>query len=191
MADDEELLRAMAGGDCSGLAELAARYERALLDLSLAILGSHDLACDVVQEVWLRVIRYAGGFQGCSSAKTWLYRIAINQCRTAMAARPTESLAVIELHATDGEDPAHRAALSDECERLKRLVESLSVPLRETVLLCYTHGLTHKEAAEAMGVPLGTVKSRLSAALEQLRQGMAMTNERKDVDHDAGEQRSA
>ncbi len=173
MATDEELVRAFAGGDRSALEALARHHERALLDLALAILGSRDLALDVVQEVWLRVVRYAGSFNGRSTAKTWLYRIAINQCRSAMAAHPLVSPAEADLTPTGVTDPAEIAASADEGERLKRLVEALSPPLREVVLLCYTHGLTHSEAAEAMGIPLGTVKSRLNAALEQLRRALA------------------
>lgn len=191
MAGDEELLRRIAAGDGSGLEGLAARYERRLLDLAVAILGSPDLACDAVQEVWLRVIRYAGGFQARSSAKTWLYRIAINQCRAVLAARPDEAADTAPLLMDVEGDPAHQAGLSDERERLKRLVEGLSPPLRETVLLCYTHGLTHEEAAVAMGVPLGTVKSRVNAALERLRQAFGVTKEWKDADHGTDEQRSA
>jgi len=66
-------------------------------------------------------------------------------------------------------NPVDMAAGRDEAERLKRAVEGLSPLLRETVLLCYTQGLTHDEAGEAMGVPVGTVKSRIHAALEELR----------------------
>ena len=129
------------------------------------------------------MIRYAGGFNGHSSVKTWVYRIAINQCRNLLSARPVEvgeggsgeTAAGGDCAGTGGSsrraaiDPADAAAKGDETERLKLAVEALLVPLRETVLLCYTHGLTHDEAAEAMGIPVGTVKSRVHAALEELR----------------------
>jgi len=166
---DEDLLRDFANGDRRALGVLAERYERLLLSLACAILGSRDVAVDAVQETWLRVIRYAAGYNGRSSVKTWLHRIVINQCRTLLSARPAATGE--EPARTPGakRDPAAEAARQDESEQLKRAVETLSPPLRETVLLCYTHGLTHEEAAEAMDVPVGTVKSRLHAALEQLR----------------------
>jgi RNA polymerase sigma-70 factor (ECF subfamily) len=186
MATDEELLRAFARGDRSGLEALAVRYERALLDLALAQLGSRDMAVDVVQEVWLRVIRYAGTFNGRSSVKTWLYRVAINQCRSAIASRPIDSPGSSGLSTDATDDPARRAADSDDCERIRRLVETLSPPLRETVLLCYTHGFTHAEAARVMGIPVGTVKSRVNAALEQLRQRLGVTRQRSGNDHETG-----
>jgi RNA polymerase sigma-70 factor (ECF subfamily) len=169
MRSDEELLRAFAGGRRSALAALAERYERRLLDLSLAILRSSEAAEDAMQETWLRVVRYARTFNGNSSAKTWLYRIAINQCRSMLGARPTTGGDVLSEPVDGSNDPSQHAAARDESERLKAAVERLSPPLREAVLLCYTHGLTHAEAAEAMGVPIGTVKSRVHAALEELR----------------------
>jgi len=61
---DEQLLTAFADGDRDALGTLAERYERALLDLALAVLGSRELALDAVQETWVRVVRYAGGFNG-------------------------------------------------------------------------------------------------------------------------------
>jgi len=169
MPSDEELIRTFADGSRDALGTLAQRYERKLLDLSQAILGSADLAADAVQETWLRVVRYAHSFNGRSSAKTWLYRIAINQCRSTLSARPWVSAEPEQATPDASNEPSQTAAMRDETERLKRAVERLSPPLRETVLLCYTHGLTHEEAAEAMGVPIGTVKSRLHAALESLR----------------------
>jgi len=169
MPSDEELIRAFAGGSREALGTLAERYERKLLDLSQAILGSADLAADAVQETWLRVVRYAGSFNGRSSAKTWLYRIAINQCRSVLSARPTVDENTGQPAPDTSTEPSERAAMQDNIERLKRAVERLSPLLRETVLLCYTHQLTHEEAAEAMGVPIGTVKSRVHAALEDLR----------------------
>lgn len=170
MRSDEELLRGFSGGQREALSLLAERFERPLLNLACAMLGSPELAVDAVQETWLRVIRHAGSFNGRSGVKTWLYRIAINQCRSQLSARPSGEPAERE-----GEErapalnPAEEAARRDEAERLKRAVERLSAPLREAVLLCYTHGLTHEEAAEAMDVPVGTVKSRVHAALEKLR----------------------
>jgi RNA polymerase sigma-70 factor (ECF subfamily) len=77
---DEALLRAFAGGERGALGELAARYERSLLGFARGVLRSEDLACDAVQEAWVRVIRHAETFRGRSSFKTWMYRIVINRC---------------------------------------------------------------------------------------------------------------
>ncbi|HRP62469.1 MAG TPA: sigma-70 family RNA polymerase sigma factor [Phycisphaerales bacterium] len=80
---DEILLSNFRGGDGAALAELARRCERSLLGVALGLLGrDRESARDAVQETWLRVIRYAGGFRQASAFRTWLYRILVNQCRT-------------------------------------------------------------------------------------------------------------
>lgn len=84
MTSDEQLLKAFTRGDRAALGELAKRHERALLNLAWGMLGSRERAVDAVQETWLRVIRYAAGFNGNSSVRTWLYRIAVNQCRSML-----------------------------------------------------------------------------------------------------------
>jgi RNA polymerase sigma-70 factor (ECF subfamily) len=191
MSPDEELLRRFAAGERDALGELAGRYETALLNLAWPMVGSRELAMDAVQETWLRVIRYAGSFNGHSSVKTWLYRIAINQCRSARAARsepvaravtlsepiaeamgPTEPEALARVSRedrTNGNDPPRETSTKERNEHLNQAVEHLPPDLREVILLCYTQGLTHSEAAEALGIPIGTVKSRIHAALEALR----------------------
>src|SRR5437773_363155 len=88
-ATDEALLHLFLRGDRSALEILARRYEGPLLGLAGALLdGRTDMAADAIQETWLRVIRFADRFGNRSTFKTWLYRIAINQCRTAKARLP-------------------------------------------------------------------------------------------------------
>jgi RNA polymerase sigma-70 factor (ECF subfamily) len=169
MPTDEELLRSFAGGEREALGVLAGRHERGLLNLAMGMLGSREAAVDAVQETWVRVIRHAGKFNGRSGVKTWLFRIAINRCRSVLTKRkePAEGLPEILADASNG--PADDAEDGDESARLKRAVQRLKPPIRETILLCYTHGLTHAEAAEVMSVPKGTVKSRIHAGLTELR----------------------
>jgi RNA polymerase sigma-70 factor, ECF subfamily len=165
-APDEALLRAFVAGDRGALGELAERYEGPLLGLSAALLGGRrDLAMDAVQETWVRVIQHGGKFDGRSSFKTWLYRIAINQCRTAKArmSRPADnSGAQVEAEVAP-------AAMQDGIEGLHAAVEALSPERRIVVLLCYHRGMTHECAAEILGLPVGTLKTRLRAAMTELR----------------------
>ena len=191
MTGDEELLKRFAGGDRDALGELAGRYETALLNLAWPMVGSRELAMDAVQETWLRVIRYAGTFNGHSTVKTWLYRIAINQCRSARSSR-SEPVAeatgetvpdahssrrseaktearVSRVDAPSTTDPPREISEKERNEHLKLAIEQLPPDLREAILLCYMQGLTHSEAAEALEIPIGTVKSRIHAALEELR----------------------
>jgi RNA polymerase sigma-70 factor (ECF subfamily) len=162
---DDILLAEFVRGDPRGLSVLAERYERSMLGLACGLLGGRrDLAQDAVQETWVRVIRFAKGFEGRSGVKTWLYTILVNQCRGMRAAGAANAAKVGEV----GEGDETRTD-----ERLCAAVEGLAEGPREVVLMCYHHGLTHEAVADVLGVPLGTVKSRLHAALRDLRAALS------------------
>ncbi|MBL8880448.1 MAG: RNA polymerase sigma factor [Phycisphaerales bacterium] len=166
---DEALLRGISPEMPSGLGELARRYERGLLGLALGLLnGRADLARDAVQETWIRVMRFAASFGGRCEVRTWLYRIAVNQCRdlATWAARIPGELP--QEHAPAREE-ANVAAADETRNELRRRVLSLPADQREVVLLCYHADMTHAAAAEILEIPVGTLKSRLHAALETLR----------------------
>jgi RNA polymerase sigma-70 factor (ECF subfamily) len=172
---DEQLLSDFLTGERAALAELANRYEARLLGLAAGLLaGRRDLACDAVQETWLRVIRFGHQFGGRSSFKTWVYRIAVNQCR---------SLQEFNGHAADRDPlpgkpptaagPAAAAEAADQSRAVRAAVERLDPDKRLVVLLCYHAGMTHEQAADILEVPLGTLKSRLHAALTELRAALS------------------
>ena len=173
MSSDEELLKAFAGGDRQALGQLAQLYERGLLDLGMAILGSREQAEDAIQETWLRVVRYARSFDGRSAVKTWLYRIAINRCRDLLADQPEPGSPLAADPPAQVESAADAAVRKDESAKLKRAVEALPLAQREVVLLCYVQSLGHPQAAEVLDIPVGTVKSRLHSALEDLRKQLS------------------
>ena len=177
---DEELIDAFRRGERAALGELARRYERPLLGLARGLLGYDDQgACDAIQETWVRVIRFAGSFNGQSRFRTWLYRVAINQCRNLWAARPKAVIASdSEPVNIDSEPPPdHTASEAEYAERVRAAVEALSPEARAVVLLCYHSGMNHAQAAEILEIPVGTVKSRLHAALEELRARLKTENQ--------------
>lgn len=164
---DEVLFTKFRAGDEAALGELARRYERSLLGVAFGLLGrDRESVRDAVQETWLRVIRYAGGFRESSSFRTWLYRILVNQSRTLAQKRrrvePTISVARerIEPNAAEGPPLAEAVALLDEDKR-------------EVLLLCHHRGLTDEQVASILEIPVGTVKSRLHAAVVSLRERLA------------------
>lgn len=170
---DEELLRAFCKGDRDALGILAQRHEHALLGVARGLLGSRQAAVDAVQETWVRVIRYGHSFNGRSSFRTWVYRIAVNRCRdlAAMSRRGmTASPAALEAMP----DRAAASAASPERDaELRAAVAGLPERQREVILLCYHEGLTHEQAADVLEVPVGTLKSRLHAALTELRKRLS------------------
>lgn len=166
---DENLLRRFAGGDRDALGALAQRHERALLGLAKGLLGGReDLALEAVQEAWVRVVRHADRFEGRSAVKTWLYRIVVNQCRSMAASRGASAKRDRAAGEARAEDP--RAGAPDELTQAVRdALARVSPDRRELLVLCYHAGLTHEHAAEALEIPVGTLKSRLHAALKELR----------------------
>jgi len=160
---DESLLSAFAKGDDTALSELAARHERRMLGLALGLCsGNEELAREAVQETWLRVIRHAGRFRGQSSFATWVYRIAVNRCRDTVE-RERRANRRSEANGIGARTPP------EEPDWLGSAVERLPQREREVVLLCHMRGMTHEQAAAVLGIPLGTLKSRLTRAMTTLR----------------------
>ena len=208
---DEQLLADFVAGRRPALGELAERYETALLGLAAGLLGGRrDLAADAVQETWLRVIRFGGQFAGQSRFKTWVYRIAVNQCRNLQAAaRPAAAPGGVATDATQagnssvggqpvlenmpdrGASPAGVALEAEQNHVLRRAVVRLDDDKRIIVLLCYHSGMTHEQAAEILELPLGTLKSRLHAALVELREMLSADGPNSAVRTDANDKPTA
>jgi RNA polymerase sigma-70 factor (ECF subfamily) len=177
---DETLLARFAKGDDAALAELAGRYESSLIGLAAGLLdGRLDLAHDAVQESWMRVIKYAKSFEGRSSFRTWMYRIVINRCKDLRDRRAKEPLADESPPKID-ESPLRLVAEHALQQDVRAAIGLLPPPTRLLLLLCYHQGLTHTQAAQVLDIPLGTLKSRLAAALAQLRESLRD----KETDHD-------
>ena len=170
--EDLDFLKRFAAGDREALGALAERYERSMLGLARGLLnGNADLACEAVQETWLRIIRSAATFKGSSSVKTWMYRILMNCCHDSRkSAAKTLSKCV-----NDIDRPSHHAEAQagvDDQRELLAALSGLDAAKREAILLCYHAGMTQEQAAEILGLPLGTLKSRVRAGLELLRQAL-------------------
>lgn len=169
---DEQLLEDFASGNNAALGDLAHRYEALMLGLACGLLGQdRSLACDAVQDAWVRVIKHAASFRRESTVKTWIYRITINCCKDLLSkSRRNEP----SLESTP--DPDQGDSLNDcpETEnrrrRLNHALMTLPLETRALLLLCYQHDMTHTTAAVALRLPVGTLKSRLHAALGELRQ---------------------
>jgi RNA polymerase sigma-70 factor (ECF subfamily) len=174
---DESLLARFVSGDDGALGELARRYERAMVGLARGLVGSDHLAREAVQETWVRVIRFAGSYDGRASVKTWMYTILTNKCRDM---RKTERSRTRRERTR--RSPAQPGARSAADPRIAEAVSELEEPGRETLVLCFCRGMTHAQAAEILGVPIGTVKSRVHKAMSRLRERLGV-----EAGLDAGE----
>lgn len=161
MPTDEELAVRLAAGDEGALAELLRRYERPLSRFLFRRTGGRDVE-DLYQETWLRVVRHAGRFDATRRFSTWLFQIAVNLCRDWHRRPPPE--------ATVAADPAVESHAETSQARIDagRLLDRLAEEQREVLILRFYHDLREGDVAEILGVPIGTVKSRMHNALRKL-----------------------
>jgi RNA polymerase sigma-70 factor, ECF subfamily len=170
---DEVLVRRVAqSGDERALSELYDRYAGLIYGAGMRYLGDRALAEDLVQEVFTAVWRGAASYDPSrASFATWVYRITRNRATDLIRRRRARVRTVGgEAHPEPGEeDPAGELSQSfDVASALSRL----SPTHREVLILAYFHGLSQSEISRRTSTPLGTVKSRTTAALRALRESM-------------------
>jgi RNA polymerase sigma-70 factor (ECF subfamily) len=175
---DIELLTRIAARDTQALAGLYDRHSRLLFGLILRILRDRSDAEEVLQEVFLTVWTKAGTYdQALGSPVAWLVRIARNRGIDRLRAEGvrTRSLeqndvAVAATAAPEADNPESRAVRSDLKRGIARALEVLPTDQRELIEHAYYLGLSHSELAERFRLPLGTVKTRVRAGMQALRQ---------------------
>jgi len=169
--DDAELLSRICSGDASGFHGLVDKYGQYLFGLAVSLVGNRADAEDVLQETYLGAFRGARRFEGRSSVKTWLTGILVRQVaghRRAGARRKTVSMEFRETVASK-EAVRSRAGAVDVQMDVEAAVRSLSEAHREVIVLREFKGLSYDEIAEVLGVPRGTVESRLFRARRELK----------------------
>jgi len=153
--------------------ELYGRHKDRVVNTAYHLIGDRDEALEAAQEVFLRVYRKIGKFRGQSSFSSWLYRIAVNVA-TDHRRRLGRARSLLEAYSQHGPPaesrPRHRggsdehAARRETAEEVRRAVARLSPKLGAVITLRYLEGLAYAEIAAALGVSVGTVKSRLNRA---------------------------
>ena len=178
---DQDLMRALRRGDGSAVEALIARHAgrlHAFCHRNLGLLGVPAAEVDdVFQETWLRVIRSADRYDPARSFPAWLLSIAINLCRDARRRRRIEVGGEADAGESDrppepAEIPEAFARLSDRERQaaVAAILARLPDPMREVVTLRFYEDMDLAEIAEATGVPVGTVKSRLFYAIRRIRE---------------------
>ncbi len=176
MADTEsDLLTAVRRGDQSAWRALVERHEGAVAAVVVGMLGPGDEADDVGQETFIRFYRSLNSFRGDASLKTWLQKIATNLSLNALKRRKRGLRRFIDMDDADESAPqlqsdgaAQQTALGD-VEMVRAAVAALADKHRPVVVLRMIEGYSTRETAAMLGIPEGTVLSRLSRALEQLK----------------------
>ena len=180
---DEALVALVARGDEPALAELYDRVGRVAYGLALRVLRDDRLAEDAVQEGFLAVWRTAAAFRAeRAKASTWIltmvHRRAVDLVRREQRRR-ADALddGVAATIASDEAGPDEEAWLRFERERVQAALRRLPDAQREAIELAYYGGYSQTELAERLGVPLGTIKSRMFAGLARLRELLDETAE--------------
>jgi RNA polymerase sigma-70 factor (ECF subfamily) len=180
--DDAQLVERARSGDHEAFRVLVERYQGRVHRLAFRILRDDERARDASQEAFLKAYRGLARFEGRSSFYTWLYRLVFNLCldlrRRDRSAREVEwdEGAAHEgpqpgqpvLEAADG-GPAGALERAEIRERVAAAVDTLPQVHRETLILREMEGLSYGEIAQALGIPKGTVMSRLHYARKRVQ----------------------
>ena len=194
-ATDEVLMRQVAGSDDErALAELYDRYGGLVYAAGVRYLGDRTLAEDLVQDVFFSVWRNAASFDPSKAGfSTWIYRIARNRAIDLARRRQRRVRIVTPRMSEEALSEHDEGGDAEEILRTFDMVGALSEisPVqREVLVLAYFRGLSQREISRHTGTPLGTVKSRTTAALRAVRKRMlareASNDPRKDTSHDRG-----
>ena len=186
--DDRRLIAECLGGQRDAFGDLVSRYQARLYNAALRLVQSPDDAADVVQDAFLSAFQALHTFKGDAEFFTWLYRIAFN---TAISLKRKKRPAVsLETHKSeagiDPDDPSEYvkpgAALerTEDERQLGDAIARLSPEHREVLLLKDIEGLKYEDIAELLGVPIGTIRSRLHRARLELRDLLVPLEERTE-----------
>jgi RNA polymerase sigma-70 factor, ECF subfamily len=178
VTSDEQIVQRALAGEPDAFGEIVRRWERRIFALAFGMLGREEEARDATQETFLAAFRNLRNFRGEAKVSSWLHRIAINQCITRQRRAKVRNETALEdetrsadttVLAPAHESPARMAESRERTEIVRRAVRALPPELREVIVMKEFEELTFQEMADALDMPLSTVKSRLYTALGQLR----------------------
>jgi RNA polymerase sigma factor (sigma-70 family) len=179
--DDHALVRQALDGQLEAYDELVRRYQQRVYTTVYNMTANHEDANDLVQDAFIRGYQALASFKGDSSFYTWVYRIAINKTLNFLKSRKNKtamSLNDLDLNAENDPDlvalisektPRRDAALNELQEKLNEALQKLSEPHRMVVVLHDVQGVSHEDIARLMDCNIGTVRSRLFYARQQLQ----------------------
>jgi RNA polymerase sigma-70 factor, ECF subfamily len=183
-ANEAPFIENLKAGDTAAFESLVNRYSGDIYALLYRLTANAEDARDLTQDTFLRALRSIKSFRGDAELKTWLFRIAINESRNRFrwwkrrrrdatisldAAIGDTQTTYSETLAGGGESPEETALTREREYALKAALLDLPEIYREAIVLCDVEGLSYDETATALGIGLGTVKSRISRGREELR----------------------
>ena len=185
MFTDEQLLSRHATGDQRAFAELIGRYQQELFAFLARFVSDTAAADDLFQETFIQVHRNAKSFDQNRRFRPWLFTIAANKARDHLRATGRHASQSLDSTTGHGEDstafvdlmdsgfapPPRELAATEDIAAVRDVLAGLPDHYREVLVMSYFHQFAYKEIAEMLHIPLGTVKSRLHAALASFAKG--------------------
>jgi RNA polymerase sigma-70 factor (ECF subfamily) len=164
-------------GDKGAFSELVRRHHRGVISVVYRMCGDADLAEDAAQEAFIRAWQHLPGYRPRSPFRNWLYRIAMNAAYDALRREhetvDPETVVLVSPEA----DPAAAMEQREREERVRQALRAMPPASREVIVLREYEGLSYREIADTLDIPVGTVMSRLNYARRWLRQALIETME--------------
>jgi RNA polymerase sigma-70 factor (ECF subfamily) len=179
---DADLIAAFVAGQTDAFGALVVRYQQRLIGSLTGVLGSSEDACDVAQDAFVLAFQNLAAFRGGSAFYSWLYRIALNAAASRKRRRQhvTTSLDGGDSRLGDPPDldpasqPDYVMEVDERRQLVRRALAELAEDFRTVLVLKEMDGLKYEEIAEIVGVPLGTVRSRIHRARLELRDRLSV-----------------
>ena len=185
---DLPLIRAIADGDQDAFGDFVRRHERKIRGLCEGILGDREASRDAAQEVFLKVWKTAHRFRPRAKVSTWLYRVTVNHCLNRIRRRKIVTMLPFAERTREDEppweppdrEPSPQRILEDRerWRRTRQALADLPATQRAVVVLVRFEGLSYRETAQALGITLGAVESRLFRAMQNLEKSREATERR-------------
>ena len=179
---DEELMDGVRVGDSAAFDTLLARHGKSLFNFILRHVSNAIEAEDLVQTTFVKILQAAPSFDSRQKFTTWAYRIASNLCVDFFRRQQYRKTASLDEPVREDDDTTLADSIADETAapglrfeekqlhaQVRRAIQTLTEEQRAVVLLCYYESLSYPEIAETLGIPVGTVKSRMHNAMQRLR----------------------
>ena len=172
VVDDQALISAVLAGRTDAFEEIVVRYERAVYNLAVRTLRDPTEAQDATQEAFFKAYRALNTFRPGAKFSTWTFTICYRLCCDRLSKRKRFSGDELPDRADPSAGPAVLAERSDEAQRLRAAIDALPEKYRTVVTLYHLQGKQYEEIASVLNLPLGTVKTHLFRAKEQLRKAL-------------------
>jgi RNA polymerase sigma-70 factor, ECF subfamily len=161
---DRELVSRAVAGDRFAFAELVRRHERRVYNLAFRMLGREEDARDATQDAFMTALRKLSSFRGDAAFTTWMHRVTVNACYDILRKRKREPVQELPEEVQAGPEHPDHAETTALSVDVRRALLAVPFEFRAPLVLHDVQDLAYEEIAEILGVPVGTVKSRIHRA---------------------------